>query len=30
VAEDGVRISIGAATDRGTLAEGLSRLARLA
>jgi DNA-binding transcriptional MocR family regulator len=29
VAEDGVRISIGAATDRGSLAEGLSRLARL-
>ena len=30
VAEDGIRISIGAATDRGSLAEGLSRLARLA
>jgi len=29
VAEDGVRISIGAATDRGSLAEGLTRLARL-
>jgi DNA-binding transcriptional MocR family regulator len=30
VSEDGIRISIGAATDRGSLAEGLSRLARLA
>jgi DNA-binding transcriptional MocR family regulator len=30
VAQDGIRISIGAATDRGSLAEGLSRLARLA
>jgi DNA-binding transcriptional MocR family regulator len=27
--EDGVRLSIGAATDRGSLAEGLSRLAAL-
>ena len=30
VAEDGIRVSIGAAADRGTLAEGLARLARLA
>jgi DNA-binding transcriptional MocR family regulator len=30
VAEDGIRISIGAATDRASLSEGLSRLARLA
>lgn len=28
-AEDGVRISIGAATDRGSLSEGLSRLTKL-